>query len=54
MTRARSTPQRTSDRGIATMLSLLIESRCGSASEIDAYTWELMSRAVLGAKQGDG
>lgn len=54
MTRSRSWIQRKSDRGVATMLSLLVTSRCGNRTEIEAYEFELQSRAVLGAKMGDG
>lgn len=54
MTRSRSWSQRKHDRGIATMLSLLVTTRIGSRTEIEAYQWELISRATMGAKQGDG
>lgn len=54
MTRSRSFIQRKSDRGVATMLSLLVTSRQGNRVEIEAYEWELTSRATLGAKMGDG
>lgn len=54
MTRIRTPFQRNSDRGIATMLSLLLASRCGSPSELYAFEFELTMRAIKGAKQGDG
>lgn len=54
MTRIRTQFQRNSDRGISTMLSLLLVSRCGSPTEIIAYEFELTDRAIKGAKQGDG
>ena len=54
MTRIRTPFQRNSDRGIATMLSLLLVSRQGSPSELHAYEFELTMRVLEGAKQGDG
>lgn len=54
MTRRRSYYQRNSDRGVATMLGLLLASRCGSPTEVTAYETELTDRAIKGAKQGDG
>lgn len=53
MTRSRSWLQNKSDRGISTMLGLLLASRCGSPTEVIAYEMELTSRAMQGAKQGD-
>lgn len=54
MTRHRSYYQRNSDRGISTMLGLLLASRCGSPTEVIAYEMELTDRVLKGAKQGDG
>ena len=54
MIRHRTFVQRKSDLGVATMLSLLYVSRCGNRIEIEAYEWELTSRAAQGAKMGDG
>lgn len=53
MTRSRSWIQSKSDRGISTMLGLLLASRCGSPAEVTAYETELTDRAIKGAKQGD-
>lgn len=53
MTRSRTWIQRKSDRGVATMLGLLLVSRCGSPTEVIAYEHELTDRAIKGAKQGD-
>lgn len=53
MTRARTWIQRKSDRGVSTMLSLLVAGR-GPTVEIIALDQELTTRAMLGAKMGDG
>ena len=53
MTRHRTATQRNSDRGISTMLSLLLVSRQGSPSELYAFEFELTMRVLEGAKQGD-